>query len=158
MDGDSAMSGATLAGIITMLFVGGITAGNMWMVAVDRLSVWQRMSVVEFATDFRRTIRLVDPMMPILVIVTAAGAALVGVSAGGATSALAWCAFGCYAIVIVGSVILAEPVNTKFRRLPEGTPPERAEYYRTYWRWFHRARTVLGVAAFALSVWAVLVY
>lgn len=148
----------TLAGAIVMLFVGGITAGNMWMVAVDRLTVWQRMSVDEYAIDFRRTIKLVDPMMPILGTLSAVGAALVGFTADGTTSILAWCAFGCYAIVMLGSLVLAEPVNTKFRRLPEGTTPERAAHYRTFWRRFHRARTVLGVTAFAFAVWSILAY
>jgi hypothetical protein len=32
---------------------------------------------------------------------------------------------------VVASITIAEPINSKFRRLPEGQMPERAEHYRT---------------------------
>jgi anthrone oxygenase-like protein len=50
---------------------------------------------------------------------------------------------------MVGSLIVAEPINSRFRRLPEGKPPDRADQLRVTWRRFHAARTLLALAAFA---------
>lgn len=152
------MTGIALVGAILMVLAGGIAAGNMWCITVDRLSVWKRMTVVEYATDFRRLLKNVDPMMPILVALSLIGAVLVAVNTSGATSVLSWGVVGCDAVIIAASTVLAEPVNFKFRRLPEGTPPDRVEYYRTYWQWFHSLRTLVNVAAFVFAVSAVLAY
>jgi hypothetical protein len=62
---------------------------------------------------------------------------------------------GLLAVILVSSIILAEPINSQFRRLPEGTVPPDAEHLRRRWRRFHLVRTALAVAAFALLVTAV---
>jgi anti-sigma-K factor RskA len=51
--------------------------------------------------------------------------------------------------------VLAEPINSRFRRLPEGSVPRDAERLRVVWRRFHLVRTGLAVAAFACLVVAV---
>jgi Domain of unknown function (DUF1772) len=52
-------------------------------------------------------------------------------------------------------VILAEPINSQFRRRPEGSVPPDAERLRRVWRRFHLVRTAIAVAAFTLLVTAV---
>ena len=47
------------------------------------------------------------------------------------------------------AVTIAEPINSKFRRLPEGQAPQRAEHYRTLWRRFHAVRNLAALAALA---------
>jgi hypothetical protein len=59
------------------------------------------------------------------------------------------------AVILVSSIILAEPINSQFRRPPEGVVPPVAESLRRRWRRFHLVRTALAVAAFALFVNAV---
>jgi len=59
------------------------------------------------------------------------------------------------AIILVSSIVLAEPINNQFRRRPEGVVPPDAERLRFVWRRFHLVRTALAVAAFALIVTAV---
>lgn len=152
------MTGLALAGAVVMLLAGGIASGNMWCITVDRLSVWTRMSIVDYATDFRRLLKNVDPMMPILVGLSGVGAVIVAIQTSGLTSALAWAVLGCQVLIILTSATLAEPVNSKFRRLPEGTPPERADYYQTFWARFHRLRTLASVVAFILAVSSVVAY
>jgi len=81
---------------------------------------------------------------------------LAGIAAGvfaakssGSARILAWVGLGLIALVVVASITLAEPINSKFRRLPEGQIPERAEQYRITWRRFHAWRTVTALAALA---------
>jgi hypothetical protein len=52
-------------------------------------------------------------------------------------------------LVIIGSIAIAEPINSRFRRLPEGVAPSQAEGDRTAWRRFHIIRIVAALAAFA---------
>ncbi|MDQ2789313.1 MAG: hypothetical protein DLM60_02840 [Pseudonocardiales bacterium] len=51
--------------------------------------------------------------------------------------------------MILSSVVIAEPINSKFRRLREGQVPAAAEHYRTHWRRFHAIRNIAGIAGFA---------
>jgi hypothetical protein len=55
----------------------------------------------------------------------------------------------------VGSIVVAEPINSRFRRLPEGVVPPQAERLQRRWRRFHLVRTALGVAALACLITAV---
>jgi hypothetical protein len=55
-------------------------------------------------------------------------------------------------LIVVTSITLAEPINSKFRRLPEGQAPDRVEQLRIIWCRFHRARTVVALGALACLV------
>jgi ferric-dicitrate binding protein FerR (iron transport regulator) len=52
-------------------------------------------------------------------------------------------------LVVVASITIAEPINSKFRRLPEGQAPQRAEHHRSLWRRFHAVRNLAALAALA---------
>jgi len=142
-------------GAILMLLFAGLAAGGMLVVTVDRLLVWPKMTVVEYATDFRRHVKHLDPMMPIFISLSGIGVVLFALSQSGVAAILAWVALGCLVLIMAASVTIAEPVNSKFRRLPEGTPPEGAERYRVFWSTFHTARAVVSVTTFLLLVLAV---
>jgi len=90
------------------------------------------MPIGQYAVDFRRSLFRVDPTMPIL-----------GVIAGSAATIFA------LELVVVVSITIAEPINSKFRRLPEGRAPQRAEHYRTLWWRFHALRNLAALAALA---------
>ena len=62
---------------------------------------------------------------------------------------------GLRTMILVSSIVLAEPINSQFRRRPEGDVPPDAERLRRRWRRFHLVRTVFAVAAFTLFVTAV---
>jgi hypothetical protein len=62
---------------------------------------------------------------------------------------------GLLAVILVSSILLAEPINSQFRRRPEGVVPPDAEPLRRFWRRFHLVRTALAVAAFAALITAV---
>ncbi len=138
-----------------MLAAGGLFAGGILVVAVERTNLWRRMPVEQYAVDFRRSLARVDPMLPILGALTGVGALLFALHSSGRPAALTWVAVALLGVVIVSSLIVAESINARFRRLPEGSPPEGAERLRVTWRRFHYGRTLLGLAAFTCIVGAV---
>ncbi|WP_433191853.1 anthrone oxygenase family protein [Nocardia sp. CA-107356] len=150
------MSNLGHAGAMLMLLFGGLATGGIWVIAVDRLAVWNRMSVVEYATDFRRTLKHVDPMMPIFVSLSGLGAVLFSTQSSGSSRLFGWLGLLCLAVIMIGSILFGEPINSKFRRLAEGTPPEGAEGLRTFWRRFHFARTGVAVVALIFLIAAVI--
>ncbi|MFB8281138.1 anthrone oxygenase family protein [Nocardia colli] len=150
------MSNLGHLGAMLMLLFGGLATGGIWVIAVDRLAVWNRMSVVEYATDFRRTLRHVDPMMPIFVSLSGLGAVLFSVQSSGTSRLFGWLGTACLAVIMIGSLLLGEPINSKFRQRAEGTPPERAEQLRAFWRRFHIARTGVAVVSLVFLIAAVI--
>lgn len=130
-----------------MLFFCGLWSGGILIFAVERTNLWRRMPIEQYAVDFRRSLQRVDPMMPILGGIAGIAAIFFALNSEGLPRTLAWIGVGAIVLVVIGSVTLVEPINFKFRRLPEGQVPERAEYYRTFWRNFHAARNLLALLA-----------
>ena len=141
----------------TMLVLTGIWTGVILTFAVERVNLWARMPVEQFAIDFRRSLFRVDPMQPII-----GGMAMIAILVFVFTTdhaparIAAWVALGLIVIVFVSTVAIAEPMNSKFRRLPEGSLPENADGLRRAWRRFHSVRTILAIAAFCTLSIAVL--
>src|SRR5258708_17518367 len=125
-----------------MLVSCGLWAGGILIFAVERTNLWRRMPIDQYAVDFRRSLFRVDPMMPVLGVIAGAAATIFALQPGGAASGLAWAGLGFIVLVVVASITIAEPINSKFRRLPEGQAPQRAEHYRTVWRRFHAVRII----------------
>ena len=132
-----------------MLAFGGLYSGAILIYAVDRVHVWRRMPIDQYVIDFRRSLFRADPLMPIMGIVTELGTVVFALHSGDRAAALAWTGFGLIALIIVASITVAEPINSKFRRLPEGRAPDRVEQLRTTWCRFHSARTVVALGALA---------
>lgn len=139
----------TTAGAWLMLAAGGLFAGGILFFAVERVNLWRRMPVEQYAIDFRRSLYRADPLLPILGTASATGAIPFALTTDGRAAVLAWIATTLIAVVITASIAIAEPMNSKFRRLPEGQLPDGAEHIRTTWRRFHLARTLVALAAFA---------
>jgi hypothetical protein len=145
----------TMLGSWLMLAAGGLFSGGILVVAVERTNLWRRMPVEQYAVDFRRSLARVDPMLPILGAVTCVGALLFALNASGRPATLTWVAVALLGVIIVSSLIVAEPINARFRRVPEGNTPEHADRLRITWRRFHYGRTLLGIAAFTCIIGAV---
>jgi hypothetical protein len=127
----------------------GLFSGGIFFVAVERLNLWRRMPVDQYAVDFRRSLYRLDPLMPILGAVTALSAVVFALNTGGRASALAWIGVALIGVIMVASILVGEPINSKFRRLPEGQAPDGVEKLRVRWRQFHWARTAVALAALA---------
>lgn len=100
------------------------------------------------------TVRRQQVVQPILSIVTALGALLLALKVDGVSRGLAWTGFGLVGVVIVGSLSIGEPINSKFRRREEGDAPAGAAVLRDRWIRFHRIRTCVAVASFLSLVLA----
>src|SRR5258708_4774218 len=117
-----------------MLVPGAIWAGVIVTYAVERTNLWGRMAVGQYVVDFRRSVYRVDPMQPILGVICAVGAVVFALKADGTARALAVAAVAQLAFVVIWSTALMEPLNSKFRRLPEGSQPDDADQIRNLWR------------------------
>ena len=135
-----------------MLAFGGLYSGAILVYAVDRVHVWRRMPVDQYVVDFRRSLYRADPLIPIMGVLSALGAVVFALNSAGRAAVLAWIGFALIALIMVASITLAEPMNSKFRRLPEGRAPDRVEQLRITWCRFHRARTVVALGALACLV------
>jgi Anthrone oxygenase len=132
-----------------MLAFGGLFSGAILIVAVERVNLWRRMPIEQYAVDFRRSLYRLDPLVPILGTLSALGAVVFALNSQGRPAILAWIGIGLIAVIMVASIVLAEPMNSKFRRLPEGQAPDGVEQLRITWRRFHWARTVVALGVLA---------
>src|SRR6478752_3590359 len=103
-----------------MLISCGLWAGGILIFAVERTNLWRRMPLDQYAIDFRRSLFRVDPMMPILGVMAGIATGVFAAGSLGSARLLAWAAVAFIAIVVLGSIAIAEPINSRFRRLPEG--------------------------------------
>jgi hypothetical protein len=132
-----------------MLAAGGLFSGGIFYVAVERVNLWRRMPIDQYVVDFRRSVYRADPLMPILGNIAALGAVVFALNSGGHAAVLAWTGVGLVAVIMLTSIAIAEPMNSKFRRLSEGQAPEGVEQIRISWRRFHLARTAVALAVLA---------
>lgn len=138
-----------------MLVSSGLWSGGILIFAVERTNLWSRMPVAQYAVDFRRSLYRVDPLLPVLGGVGGAGAVAFAVTSGGRSALLAWVGCGLIVMVILASVVIAEPINSKFRRVAEWQVPADVERYRMRWCRFHAVRNVIALAAFGCLAAAV---
>ncbi|KHO21660.1 hypothetical protein QQ25_14015 [Mycolicibacterium setense] len=143
----TALGVSGVVGAWIMLVAGGLFGGGVLLVALERVNQWQRMPVEQYAVDFRRSLYRLDPLLPILGSLAAAGAAAYAFAVDGRPAVLAAIGIGTVAVIIVGSVLIAEPINSKFRRLPEGSVPADVNRIRLRWRRFHYIRTAAALLA-----------
>ncbi|MEU6349299.1 DUF1772 domain-containing protein [Streptomyces sp. NPDC047072] len=137
---------------IVLVVLSGLWTGGITTTAWERIPVWRRLDPVSRAVDFRRSLHRMDPAMPILAVVVIVLGVVYALRHDGDARTLAWTALGTVALIVVVSIVLLEPINTKFRRLPEGTPPPDAASLHARWARLHIARAVVAVASLALFV------
>jgi hypothetical protein len=134
--------------MVVTLVSTGLFAGGAFFVAMERVWIWRQLSLVAFADDFRRSIRRADPLQPSLALASAGAGVGLGVTTRDAVAA-AWAMAGSALLVLIvlGSVILAEPINSQFRRGGTGDVPPDADRLRTRWRRLHLVRAAVAVVA-----------
>ena len=103
-----------------MLLSGGIWTGGLVTYAVERVSLWRRMPLEEYVVDLRRSLSRADPFQPVIGFVCVAGAVVFALSESGTSETLTWLGTGLVAAVIVWSVVLLGPLNSRVTQLPEG--------------------------------------
>ena len=106
-----------------MLAFGGLYSGAILVYAVDRVHVWRRMPVDQYVVHFRRSLYRADPLIPIMGIVSALGALVFALNTGGRAAVLAWIGIALIALIVVASITLAEPINSRFGGFPRAKRP-----------------------------------
>jgi Domain of unknown function (DUF1772) len=149
------MSELARVSMIVMLGSGGLFTGGVAWYAWERVWIWRRLDLREYAVDFRRSVRRADPALPILLVISGVAGSGFAVVSQGAARTLAFAGIGLLGLILVSSVLVAEPINSRFRRRREGDIPPDADRLRRDWRRFHLVRTFLAVAAFAFLLLAV---
>jgi Domain of unknown function (DUF1772) len=139
---------------ILMLGAGSLFTGGLVWYAWERVWIWRRLDLRDFAVDFRRSVRKADPAMPILLLICGAAAGAFALLTKGMPRTLALAGVGLLVVILISSIVVAEPINSRFRGLPEGVVPPEAEGLRRRWRRFHLLRAGLGMAAFACFITA----
>src|SRR3982074_1201726 len=66
-----------------MLVAGGLWAGGILIFAVEGTNLWARMSIEQYAVDFRRSLYRVDPLLPALGVISCAGTAVFALGSHG---------------------------------------------------------------------------
>src|SRR5262245_37191591 len=107
------------------------------------------MPVGQYVVDFRRSLYRADPLIPIMGILSELGAVVFALNSTGRPAVPAWIGIVLIALIGIAPITLAEPMNSKFRRLPEGQAPNHVEQLRITWGRFHRARTIVALGALA---------
>jgi hypothetical protein len=148
------MSELARVSMIVMLGSGALFTGGVAWYAWERVWIWRRLDLREYAVDFRRSVRRADPALPILLVICGVAGSGFAVVSQGAARTLAFVGIGLLGLILVSSVLVAEPINSRFRRRPEGDVPPDADRLRRVWRRFHLVRTFLAVAAFAFLLLA----
>src|SRR5438093_3665609 len=100
---------------VVTLLSGAIFTGAISLFAWERVWLWRRMALDEFAVDFRRSLGRVDPAMPILLVISAVGALGLASESHGAKRMLLLAALTGQLVVFAGSAALAVPLNQQFR-------------------------------------------
>lgn len=139
---------------VVMLVPAAIWAGIIVCFAVERVNLWSRMPIDQYVVDFRRSLHLVDPLQPILAIVSIVGSSVFASSTRGTASTLAWVGAALIVVVIALSLAVPERINAQFRRREEGEAPPDVERLRARWRAVHHMRVVPTVGALMALVLA----
>lgn len=146
---------STQSWTIVTLLAGGVFTGALSLLGWERVWLWREMTIDQFVVDFRRSLKRTDPAMPILGAITGVGSIGLASQAGGVRLALLLSAITCQLMILIGSVAVAEPINSQFRKRPEGMAPPGVEALRGRWRRLHLARSALALAAYTCIVVAV---
>ena len=139
-----------------MLLGGGLFAGGVASIAWERVPAWRASDLVEFRTGLAHTLRRVDRLQPVLLVVCLGSTIGFASSTGGAARTLAVLAAGGFLVVLVGSVAWLVPVQR--RLVAAGSPPPPAvETLRAQCLGGHLVRTAVALACFVLAVVATVV-
>jgi hypothetical protein len=137
---------------IPMLFAGGLFAGAVTSIALERVPAWRATELSEFQTGFAYTLRRVDRVQPALLVVSLVSTIGFVLGAEGTARASALLATACFLIVLVGSVAWLVPVQR--RLVVSGTehPSRQLERLRGQWLRGHWIRTVVALIALSLAI------
>jgi hypothetical protein len=134
-----------------MVVSGGLFAGGVTSIAVERVPAWRRAELREFRSAFAHTLSRVDRLQPALLAISVASSIGYAVGAAGSARALAMLATAGFLLILVGSVAWLVPIQ---RRLTSESELANADVGELRSRWLrgHLVRTIGAVLLFTLTV------
>jgi hypothetical protein len=139
---------------ISMMISGGLFAGGVISIAWERIPAWRSMEMPDFQSAFAHTLRRVDRLQPVLLVVCLISTVGFALSASGAARTMALLAASGFLVVLVGSAAWLVPVQ---KRLVAPEAPPDPERLRRTWLRGHVIRAVVSLAALVLAVVALVV-
>jgi Domain of unknown function (DUF1772) len=136
---------------ILMLVTGGLFAGGVLLIAWERIPAWRESELSDFRGAFAHTLRRVDRLQPLLLVLALASTIGFAIAAGGGGRAVAVVAAAGFLVILVGSGAWLVPLQ---RRLVASRERPSAELERWRRQWFrgHMIRTVVALVSLALAV------
>jgi Domain of unknown function (DUF1772) len=137
---------------IPMLFAGGLFAGAVTSIALERVPAWRATELSEFQRGFAYTLRRVDRVQPALLVVSLVSTIGFVLGAEGTARASALLATACFLIVLVGSIAWLVPVQRRLVSSGPAQPSRQLERLRSQWLRGHWIRTVVALIALSLAI------
>jgi hypothetical protein len=137
---------------IVMLISGGLFAGGVVSIAWERVPAWRETELADFRSAFAHTLRRVDRLQPVLLVVFLLSTVGFAVSTGGSGRAAALAAVAALLIILAGSVAWLVPIQKRLVAARAEEPAEDLDRLRAQWLRGHLIRTVVALAALILAV------
>jgi Domain of unknown function (DUF1772) len=134
-----------------MLLSGALFAGGVLSIAWERVPAWRAAELGDFRATFAHTLRRVDRLQPVLLVLCLGSTIGFAVAAGGSSRTLSLVAAAGLLGVLAGSVAVLVPIQRKLAKDPQLSSSE-AERLRNRWLRGHVLRTVAALAVLVLVV------
>lgn len=135
---------------VLMLLSGGLFVGGVISIAWERIPAWRRTDPSEFRAAFTHTLRRVDRLQPVLLIICLASTIGFAAATDGAARVLALLAAAGFLIVLIGSVVWLVPIQRRLTARGRWVTQD-FDRLRTHWMRGHIARSILGLAALIMA-------
>jgi hypothetical protein len=137
---------------IVMLIGGALFVAGVVPIAWERAPAWRAAEHARFRVDFAHTLRRVDRLQPVLLLVCLVSSVGFAVSASGTARVLAALATSCFVAVLVGSGAGLVPIQRRLVDPGSDLSAADVERLRTRWLRGHLIRTAVALVAFVLLV------
>src|SRR5262245_48899125 len=127
---------------ITMLISGGLFAGGVVWIAWERVPAWRAAELPEFLSAFAHTLRRVDRLQPVLLVIFTVSTVVFALSDNGPSRTPALVAAGAALIIMAGSVARLVPLQRRMVTYDADHPPPDVAELRAQWVRGHSIRAV----------------
>ena len=141
---------------VAMMISGGLFAGGVMSIALERVPAWRKTQIPDFRIGFAHTLRRVDRLQPALLSICLVSTIGYAVTAAGAARTLGVFVAAGFLLILVGSVAWLIPIQQTLKSGSE-MPAAAVGELRARWIRGHLVRTVVGVLLFGLAVVATIV-
>lgn len=137
---------------ILMLTIGGLFAGGVLLIAWERVPAWRESELSDFRSAFAHTLRRVDRLQPLLLVLALVSTIGFAIAVEGAARTAAVLAATGFMVVLVGSGAWLVPLQRRLVASGADRPSAELERWRRQWLRGHVIRTVVALGSLGLAV------